>query len=243
MLLAILLDASIATIVIAIVALIGGAVNGGSLEFATYIFLGGMAGMVTVRRGDRLQVFVQASVAVFVVNALVVSVFSLLGARDLRGHPRAVVRVGGVGGRVGHRRGRHIRRARLGVRDPDRLPAARAGQPVAAAAAAAAGRDARDLPPLADGRQPRRARRRGDRRRPAGDPRRRLLPRRRQAREPARRSSRTRPAATTSTTSSTRRSAPRSSSSTSSTASTSPTRRACPRRSSRSSRSTTGPRS
>jgi len=85
MLLAILLDASIATIVIAVVAIIGGAVNGGSLEFATYIFMGGMAGVVAIRRGDRLPVFVQASIAVFVVNALVVSVFSLLGARDLRG--------------------------------------------------------------------------------------------------------------------------------------------------------------
>jgi putative nucleotidyltransferase with HDIG domain len=84
-LLAILLDASTATIVIAIVAIIGGAVNGNSLEFAAYIFLGGMAGVVAVRRGDRLQAFVQAALAVLVVNALVVSVFSLLGARDLRG--------------------------------------------------------------------------------------------------------------------------------------------------------------
>ncbi len=50
-LLAILLDASIATIVIAVVAVIGGAVNGNSLEFTTYIFLGGMAGIVAVRRG------------------------------------------------------------------------------------------------------------------------------------------------------------------------------------------------
>src|SRR6185503_6489219 len=76
MLLAILLDASLATIVIAVIAVIGGAVNGNSLEFTTYIFLGGMAGIVAVRRGDRLQVFVQAAVAVFVVNALVV--FQLL---------------------------------------------------------------------------------------------------------------------------------------------------------------------
>ena len=66
-------------------AVIGGAVNGNSLEFASYIFLGGMAGIVAIRKGDRLQVFVQAAVAVFVVNALVVTVFSLLGARDLRG--------------------------------------------------------------------------------------------------------------------------------------------------------------
>ena len=85
MLLAVLLDASIATIVIAVVAVIGGAVNGSSLEYTTYIFLGGMAGILAVRKGDRLQVFVQAAMATFVVNALVVSVFSLLGARDLRG--------------------------------------------------------------------------------------------------------------------------------------------------------------
>ncbi len=84
-LLAILLDASVATIVIALVAVIGGAVNGGSLEFAAYIFLGGMAGIIVVRRGDRLQAFVQAAAAVFVVNGLVVTVFSLLGARDVQG--------------------------------------------------------------------------------------------------------------------------------------------------------------
>lgn len=85
MLLAILLDASVATVVIAVLAIIGGAVNGSSLEFAAYIFFGGMAGIMAVRKGDRLQVFVQAAIAVLVVNALVVSVFSLLGTRDLQG--------------------------------------------------------------------------------------------------------------------------------------------------------------
>jgi putative nucleotidyltransferase with HDIG domain len=84
MLLAILLDASVATMVVAIIAIVGGAVNGASLEFASYTFLGGMAGIVAVRKGDRLQVFVQAAIAVFVVNALVVTVFSLLGTRDIR---------------------------------------------------------------------------------------------------------------------------------------------------------------
>src|SRR3954465_4408547 len=79
-LLAILLDASVATMVIAVVAIVGGAVNGNSLGFASYVFLGGMAGVVAIRRGDRLQIFVQAAIAVFVVNALVVSVFSLLAA-------------------------------------------------------------------------------------------------------------------------------------------------------------------
>ncbi|MEJ7747885.1 MAG: HDIG domain-containing metalloprotein [Candidatus Limnocylindrales bacterium] len=91
MLLAILLDASVATIVIAVIAVVGGAVNGAALdngaplEFASYIFLGGMAAIVAVRRGDRLQVFVQAALVVFIVNAMVVTVFSLLGARDIRG--------------------------------------------------------------------------------------------------------------------------------------------------------------
>jgi hypothetical protein len=85
MLLAILLDASIATIVTAIIAIVGGALAGTSLEFASYIFLGGLAGIVAVRKGDRLQVFVQAAIAVFIVNALVVSVFSLLGTTDIRG--------------------------------------------------------------------------------------------------------------------------------------------------------------
>ena len=85
MLLAILLDASLATVVVALVAIIGGAVNGASLEFASYVFLGGMAGIVAIRRGDRFQVFVQAAAAVFVVNAAVVTIFSLLGIRDVRG--------------------------------------------------------------------------------------------------------------------------------------------------------------
>ena len=85
MLVAVLLDASIATVLMAFVAVIGGAVNGSSLEITTYIFLGGLAGIVAIRRGDRLQVFLQAAVAAFLVSALVVSVFSLLGARDLRG--------------------------------------------------------------------------------------------------------------------------------------------------------------
>ena len=84
-LLAILLDASLAMMVLGVVAIVGGAVNGTSLEFSAYIFLGGLAGIVAVRKGDRLQVFVQAAIAVFVVNAMVVSIFSLLGARDVQG--------------------------------------------------------------------------------------------------------------------------------------------------------------
>ena len=97
MLLAILLDAGIATVVVAILALIAGAVNAQSLdlgtgalnaqslEFLSYTFLGGLAGIIAIRRGDRLQVFVQAGLAVAVVNVLVVSTWGLLGLHDARG--------------------------------------------------------------------------------------------------------------------------------------------------------------
>ena len=83
MLVAILLDAGAATVLMAVLAVIAGTVNGSSLELATYVFLGGLAGIVGVRRGDRLHVFVQAGLAVAVVNIAVVSTFVLLGERDL----------------------------------------------------------------------------------------------------------------------------------------------------------------
>jgi putative nucleotidyltransferase with HDIG domain len=85
MLVAILLDASLATVLTALIALIAGAVNGGSLELAAYAFLGGLAGIIAIRRGDRLQTFVQAGVIVFLVGAAVVSTFALLGEHDATG--------------------------------------------------------------------------------------------------------------------------------------------------------------
>jgi putative nucleotidyltransferase with HDIG domain len=84
LLLAVLLDAEIAIVVTAAVAIVAGAANG-SLELGTYVFLGGLAGILFIRRGDRLQTFIQAGVAVFVVQALVVTAFSLLGERDIAG--------------------------------------------------------------------------------------------------------------------------------------------------------------
>jgi cyclic-di-AMP phosphodiesterase PgpH len=84
-LVAILLDASAAIVLTAVLALIAGAVNGSSLEMAAYVLLGSVAGIVAVRRGDRLNAFVQAAVAIFIVNTLVISAFSLLGVRDVAG--------------------------------------------------------------------------------------------------------------------------------------------------------------
>ena len=85
LLVTVLLDAEAAIVVTAIVAIIAGAVNGPSLELGTYVLLGGFAGILAVRRGDRFQTFIQAGFATFVAQALVVTAFSLLGERDLTG--------------------------------------------------------------------------------------------------------------------------------------------------------------
>jgi putative nucleotidyltransferase with HDIG domain len=84
----ILLDGGVAIVLTALLAVLAGAVNGtvgNGVELASYVLFGGIAGIVTVRRGDRLAVFVQAGAAVFVVSALVVIVFTLLGDRDIAG--------------------------------------------------------------------------------------------------------------------------------------------------------------
>ena len=94
-----------------------------------------MAGIVAVRRGDRLQVFVQAGDRDLRRQRAVVSIFSLLGERDLRGvlelwFAAGVGRGGAAVAAVGP-----FAVLGYGLRDPDRLPAARAREPVAAAAA------------------------------------------------------------------------------------------------------------
>ncbi len=85
MLITVLLDGGAAVVLMALLAVLAAAVNGTGLELAAYIMFGGIAGIVTVRRGDRLAVFIQAGAAVFVMNALVVVTFTLLGDRDIRG--------------------------------------------------------------------------------------------------------------------------------------------------------------
>ena len=85
MLVTVLLDGGAAMVLTALIAVLAAAVNGAGLELAAYVMLGGIAGIVAVRRGDRLAVFVQAGVAVFIVQALVVATFALLGDQDIRG--------------------------------------------------------------------------------------------------------------------------------------------------------------
>ena len=63
MLVTVLLDAGAAMVLTALVAVLAAAVNGAGLELAAYVLMGGIAGIVTVRRGERLAVFVQAGFA------------------------------------------------------------------------------------------------------------------------------------------------------------------------------------
>jgi hypothetical protein len=84
LLLAVLLDAGTALIVTGILALLGGAITG-SVEFGAYGLLGGMAGIVLVRRGERFGHFLQAAIAIAIVNVGVVAAWALLGNRDLTG--------------------------------------------------------------------------------------------------------------------------------------------------------------
>ncbi len=85
LLVTVLLDAETAILTTAVLAIVAGAVNGPSLELGTYAMLGGLGGILAIRRGDRLQTFIQAGAAIFVVQAVVVTAFSLLGERDLTG--------------------------------------------------------------------------------------------------------------------------------------------------------------
>jgi putative nucleotidyltransferase with HDIG domain len=65
-------------------ALIGGAVVG-SVEFAAFILFGGVAGIIVVRRGEKVTHFIQSAVAIAVVCIGVITLFTLLGDRDFTG--------------------------------------------------------------------------------------------------------------------------------------------------------------
>ena len=84
LLLAVLLDAGAAVLVTGILALLGGAIIG-SVEFATYTLFGGVAGVIMVRRGEKLGNFIQAAVAIALAQVGVVVLFTLLGDRDTAG--------------------------------------------------------------------------------------------------------------------------------------------------------------
>jgi len=82
LLLTVLLDAGVALVMTAILSVLAGAVSG-EPELATYVFAGGLVGLIVIRRGERLAHFGQAAVAMAAVGVLVVTAFSLLDGRDL----------------------------------------------------------------------------------------------------------------------------------------------------------------
>lgn len=84
LLLSVLLDAGVALIVLSIVAVLGGAVTG-QAQFPAYVLLGGVSGVIVLRRGERLGQYVQAGVAMAVANVAVVTAFGALAASDLAG--------------------------------------------------------------------------------------------------------------------------------------------------------------
>jgi cyclic-di-AMP phosphodiesterase PgpH len=90
LLLAVLLDSGAALMVLAVVSLLAGSIVG-TVEFASYTFLGGLAGIILVRRGERLSHFLHAALAMAAVNVTVVTLFTLLGDRDLTGMVQLVV--------------------------------------------------------------------------------------------------------------------------------------------------------
>jgi putative nucleotidyltransferase with HDIG domain len=77
-----LLDAGMATVILALLAVLAGMANGQSLELAAYVFLGGFAGMLAIGRGDRAHPFLVAGVAVAAADLGVIVTFGLLGAHD-----------------------------------------------------------------------------------------------------------------------------------------------------------------
>ncbi|MGD0861429.1 MAG: HDIG domain-containing metalloprotein [Candidatus Limnocylindrales bacterium] len=85
MLLTVLLDAGMGAILLALLATLVGLVNGSSLELASYVFLGGLAGVVAIRNGERQHYFVQAALAVAAAEVVVLGVFTMLGQHDATG--------------------------------------------------------------------------------------------------------------------------------------------------------------
>jgi len=80
----ILLDAGAAVVLSVIVGVLAAVVSN-SVELGVYVVLGSLAGVVAVRRGERLQQFVQAAALMTLVNVTVIGIFGLLGEHDLTG--------------------------------------------------------------------------------------------------------------------------------------------------------------
>ncbi len=85
MLLTLLLDAGVGVVMVALLAVLAGPVSGSPVELSAYVFLGGFAGILAIRKGERQHFFLQAGLAVAVTDLAVIGTFGLLGQHDMTG--------------------------------------------------------------------------------------------------------------------------------------------------------------
>jgi putative nucleotidyltransferase with HDIG domain len=85
MLLTLLLDSGVGIVTIALLAVLAGPVSGSSVEMSAYVFLGGFAGILASRKGERQHFFIQAGLAVAATEVAVLATFGLLGQHDMTG--------------------------------------------------------------------------------------------------------------------------------------------------------------
>jgi putative nucleotidyltransferase with HDIG domain len=85
MLLTLLLDSGVGIVTVALLAVLAGPASGSSIEMTAYVFLGAFAGILAIRKGERQHFFIQAGLAVAVVDVAVIGTFALLGQHDMTG--------------------------------------------------------------------------------------------------------------------------------------------------------------
>jgi cyclic-di-AMP phosphodiesterase PgpH len=85
MLLTLLLDSGVGIVMLAVLSVLAGPVSGSPVEMTAYVFLGGFAGILAIRKGERQHFFVQAGLAVAATEVAVIGTFALLGQHDMTG--------------------------------------------------------------------------------------------------------------------------------------------------------------
>jgi len=85
MMLTLLLDAGIGIVMVALLAVLAGPISGSSVELPAYVLLGGFAGVLAIRKGERQYYFIQAGLAVAITEIAVIGAFALLGQHDTAG--------------------------------------------------------------------------------------------------------------------------------------------------------------
>jgi len=84
-LLTLLLDAGAGIVMVVLLSVLAGPVSHSPVELSAYVALGGLAGILTIRKGEQQHFFVQAGLAVAITEMLVVGAFTMLGLHDMAG--------------------------------------------------------------------------------------------------------------------------------------------------------------